>query len=78
MLVANELLASNKISGVKGGDKSIEKYEKLLKAGKLSKSQKSAKSRKELSKSGNLPIFHTKENRQSFLTPDTKMAFNYL
>ena len=34
----NEVLAADEVDGVEGGDKSIEKYRKLLKIGKLSKS----------------------------------------
>ena len=29
-------------------------------------------------KNGNLPNFNTKKNRLSFLTPNTRMVFNYL
>ena len=90
MLVAIEVLAANKISGIKDSDELIEKYRKLLKIGKLSKSQelsktrklfksqKLAKLRKELSKNENLPNFNIKENKPSFLTPNTRMAFNHL
>ena len=38
MLVANEMLTTNEIGGVEGGNKLIEKYGKLLKTGKLFKS----------------------------------------
>ena len=38
VLDIDELLVVNKIGGVEGGNKSIEKYEKLSKTGKLSKS----------------------------------------
>ena len=58
--------------------KKLSKFRKLLKIRKLSKSQKSAKLRKELSKSGNLPNFDTKENKPSFLIPNAKTAFNHL
>ena len=51
---------------------------KNLKDEKLSKSQKLAKLKKKLSKSGNLPHFNAKENEPSFLTFNTKMAFNRL
>ena len=37
VLVANEMLATNKIGSVKDGNELIEKYKKLLKTGKLSK-----------------------------------------
>ena len=84
VFIANEVLAANEVGGVKGGDELIEKCgklsktEKLFKFRKLFKSQKSAKSKKELSKSGNLLNFNAKENGLSFLTPNTKMAFNHL
>ena len=78
MLVANEVLAVNKIGGIEGGNESIKKYGKSSKTRKLFKSQKSAKSKKELSKSGNLSNFDTKKNKPSFLTPDTRIAFNCL
>ena len=78
MLVANEVLATNEVGSIEDGDESIKKCEKLLKTGKLSKSQKLAKSRKELSKSENLPNFDAKKNEPSFLTPNTKTAFNHL
>ena len=78
IFVANEVFAANKVSGIEGGNKSIEKCEKLSKTGKLSNSQKSAKSRKKLLKSGNLPNFSAKKNEPSFLTPNTKTALNCL
>ena len=46
MFITHEMLAINKVGGIKDGDKLIEKYRKLLKIRKLSKSLK-------LSKSGN-------------------------
>ena len=46
VLVANEILAADKVDGIEGGNKLIEKCGKLLKTGKLSNSQKSSKSRK--------------------------------
>ena len=78
VFVANKVLATNKLGDIKGDDKSIEICRKLSKTRKLFKSQKSAKSEKKLSKSGNLSNFDAKENGLSFLTPDAKMAFNYL
>ena len=84
VLFANKVLATNKVGDVEGGNELIEKYRKLSKTGKLpksqklSKSRKSAKSKKKLSKSGNLPNFDAKENRPSFLTLNTRTAFNYL
>ena len=78
IFVANEVLATNEIDGIEGGDELIKKCGKLSKIGKLSKSQKLAKLRKKLSKSGNLPNFDAKENKPSFLTSDAKMAFNHL
>ena len=77
MLVAIEVLAANKVSGVEGSDESIEKYRKLSKTGKLSKSQKLAKSKKP-SKSRNSPNFDAKKTGLSFLNPDLKTAFNHL
>ena len=38
ILIANKILATNKISSLEGSDELIEKYEKLLKIGKLFKS----------------------------------------
>ena len=78
MLDTNEVPTANKVSGVEGGNKLIEKYKKLSKTRKLSKFQKLAKSRKESSKSGNLPNFDAKKNGPSFPTPNAKMAFNCL
>ena len=84
MLVADEVLIANQIDDNEIDDESIEKCgklsktRKLFKSQKLSKSQKSAKSRKKLSKSGNLHHFDAKKNGPSFLTPDIRMAFNYL
>ena len=45
---------------------------------KLSKSQKLAKLEKKLSKDGNLSNFSIKKNESSFLTPNTRTAFNWL
>ena len=78
VLIANEIFAANEVDGVKSGDKLIEKCEKLSKTRKLSKSQKSAKLRKKLLKSRNSPNFNAKNNRSSFLTPNTRMTFNHL
>ena len=84
MLVANELLTANEVSGVDSNDESIEKYEKLLKTGKTSKSYKLAKSQKlakfgkKLSKSGNSPNFDAKDNGSSFPTPKAWASFNCL
>ena len=44
------MLAANEIDGIEGGDKSIEKYGKLLKIKKLSKSRKLSKLKKSKSK----------------------------
>ena len=66
MLITNEVLAINKIDDIKGGDKSIKKYGKLLKITKLSKSQKLAKSRKKLSKIGIYLILILKKISQAF------------
>ena len=77
MLVTNEVLAANKVGGIKDSDKLIEKRGKLSKTKKLSKSQKSAKSRKKSSKSGNLPSFDAKKNGPSFLTPNARTTFNH-
>ena len=90
VLVADEVLAADEVDGIEGGDELIEKCGKLSKTGKLSKSQKSskfrkltksrksAKSREKLSKNGNLSNFNAKKSEPSFLTPDTKTAFNHL
>ena len=56
--------------------KKSEKSKKLSKSRK-SKSEKLAKSKK-LSKSKNLPKFYAKKAEISFLTPDARIAFNYL
>ena len=61
VLIANEVFVADKVGGVEGGDKSIEKYGKLSKTRKLSKSgnskgKKLAKSKKP-SKSRNSPNF---------------------
>ena len=50
VLVANEVLAADKVDGVEGGDKSIKKCGKLSKTGKSSKSRKLSKSGKLKSK----------------------------
>ena len=78
ILIATKMLATNKVGGVEGSNKSIEKYGKLSKIGKLSISQKSAKLKKKLSKSENLSNFNAQENRPSFLTLNAKTAFNHL
>ena len=70
--------ATNEFDGIEGGDKSIENCGKLSKTGKLFKSQKSAQLGKKLLKSCNLPNFNIKENKPGFLTPNTRMVFNYL
>ena len=78
------MLAANKFGDVKGGNKLIEKCQKLLKIGKLLKSQKLfksqklAKSRKKLLKNRKLFNFNTKKAGLSFLTPGTKEVFNCL
>ena len=78
MLVANEVLATNKVGSIEGSNKSIEKCGKLLKTRKLSKSQKSAKSKKKLSKNRNLPNFNAKKNGLNFPIPNIRTAFNHL
>ena len=78
MLITNEVLAANKVDGVKGGNKLIEKCRKLSKTRKLSKCQKLAKSGKKLLKSGNLSNFNAKKNGLSFLTLNGKITFNHL
>ena len=84
MLIANELLAANKVNSIKDINKSIKKCRKLSKVRKLakglklSKSQKLAKLRKKLSKSGNLPNFNAKKNKPSFFIPNAKTTFNCL
>ena len=59
--------------GVKHAKKS-----RKSKGQKTFKSQKSAKSGKNSSKSGNSPNFGTTESGRSFLTPETRLAFNRL
>ena len=66
------MLAINKVDSVEGSNKLIEKYEKL------SKTEKLAKLRKKLLKSENSPNFNDKKNGLSFLTPNTRIVFNYL
>ena len=89
VFVADEVLAANEVDGIKRGDESIEKCGKLSKTGKLSKSEKSksektskswilAKSGKKLSKSMNSTNFDAMEDGPKFLTPDARIAFNYL
>ena len=50
VLVADEVLAANKVDGVEGGDESIEKYGKLSKTRKLFKFRKLFKSKKSKSR----------------------------
>ena len=78
LVIANEVFAANKVGSIKGDNKLIKKYRKLLKTRKLSKSQKLAKLKKKLSKSRNLPNFDTKENGSSFSIPNAKTTFNHL
>ena len=73
MFDTNKILTTNKISGIKNSNKSIEKFvkpksKKLFKLKKLLKFQNLAKSKKKLSKSENLSNFDTKEIRSSFFT----------
>ena len=63
VLVANEVLATNKVDGVEIGNKSIEKCKKLSKIGKLSKSK-------------NLH-FTTTTKKRNFLTFDIKTDFRF-
>ena len=75
VLVANKMLAANKVDSIESGkltQKSIEPKSK-----KLSKSQKSAKSKK-LSKIENSPNFSAKEAGPSFLTSNARKTFNCL
>ena len=50
VLVANEIFAADKVDGIEGGNKLIEKCEKLSKIGKSFKSQKLSQSGKTKSK----------------------------
>ena len=82
VLVANEVLAADKVCGVKDGDELIKKCRKLPKTRKLSKlgnskGKKSAKSKKP-SKSVNLTNFDAMEAGPSLLTPKTRATFNRL
>ena len=78
VFIADEILAANKVGGIKSRDELIEKYGKLSKTRKLFKFQKLSKSEKKLSKSGNLLNFNAKKNGPSFLTPNAKTTFNFL
>ena len=71
------MFVTNEIDSIKGNNKLIKKSIKP-KIRKLSKSQKSAKLGKKLLKNRSLPNFKIKENRSSFLTFKTRLAFNYL
>ena len=83
VLINNKLFATNKIGGVEGSDKLIEKSGKLLKTEKLLKDLKLSKLGKlfksqELSKIRNLPKFAAKEIGSNFLTSNARTTFNYL
>ena len=78
MLVANKVLAINKVDDIEGGNKSIQKCKKLSKTTKLFKSRKLANSKKKLLKSGNLSNFDVKMNALSNLTPNARTTFNRL
>ena len=78
LLAANKIFTTDKVDGIKGSNKLIEKYRKLSKIRKLFKSQKSAKLKKDLLKKKNSSNFGTMKNRPSFLIFDTNIAFNYL
>ena len=67
------MLANNKNSDIKGGDKSKHVKPKTRK----SESQKLSKFKKP-SKSENLPKFNAKKNEPNFLTPSTRKTFNRL
>ena len=78
MHIANKVLGakiftSNEVANIKGGNGL--NFVKL-KTGR-SKSRQLSKFKK-LSKSGNLPKFVTRKVGPSFLTPDTRTAFNCL
>ena len=77
MLIGNEVLATNKVGGVKCGEKLIGKCGKLLKTRKTSEDKKLVKSKK-LSKSRNSPNFDAKDSKPSFLIPEAKAAFNHI
>ena len=76
-----ERLTSVDVDDGEGGD-SVDDVEIAKKSGKLTgqktfKSQKLAKSKKP-SKSGISPDFDIKNSGPSFLTPETRVAFNHL
>ena len=82
VLVANEVLITDEVGGIEGGNELIEKCGKSSKTGKSSKAgnskgKKSAKSKKP-SKSGNSPNFDATKAGPSFLTPKARAAFNRL
>ena len=64
--------------GVGGNDMKYAKKSGKSKSEKTSKSQNLAKSGKKLSKSGNLTNFDATKVGPKFLTPNTRIAFNYL
>ena len=68
---------NGEVDGFGGGVEHARKSEKL-KGQKTSKSRKSAKSEKNLSKSRNSPNFGATKSGPSFLTPETRSAFNRL
>ena len=70
--ITNKKLVANKVGGIKGGNKLIKKFAKLLKIRKLLKNlkllkiRKLTKSKKKLSKSKNSLKFDNKKTNQVF------------
>lgn len=73
----SKILIANKTDSIEDDNKPIIEFVKS-KTRKLFKYQKLAKLRKKLSKNGNSFKFHTKKAGLSFLTLNTRIAFNYL
>ena len=89
VLIANKVLAANKVDGIEGDDESIEKCGKSSKTRKLSRSGKSksektsksqnlAKSGKKLLKNENSTNSNAMEDGSKFLTSNARTTFNRL
>ena len=77
VFVINKIFIIDKNSSIKDNNKLTKKFIKL-KTKKLSKLQKLAKLRKKLLTNENLLKFDIKKTEPSFLTFNTRIAFNYL